>query len=187
MTEPSQPVQQAPTSARRRGRETSGDMVRSLVVVLALVFVVVALAAQNRPDPEARPFDYGGALAQAKVQAGYDVLAPIGLPDSWRATSGRADRVGGAVTWHVGFVTASGDYAALEQSDGDADGFVDHLAADGDRAGSVRIGRATWQRVEGGDPEPRALVLRSDRVTTMVVGSAPWAELQVLARSLQAG
>jgi hypothetical protein len=171
---------------RRRGRETSGDMVRSLLVVLALVFVVVALAVRPTPDSEVRRFDYSGVLAQAQDQARYDVLAPIGLPDTWRATSARTDSGDGAVTWHVGFVTPADAYAGLEQSDGDAGSFVDHLAADGRAAGTVTIGGATWRRVEGGDPEPRALVLRRDGVTTLVVGSASWAELRTLAASLQA-
>ncbi len=49
------------------------------------------------------------------------------------------------------------------------------------------IGSATWRRVEGGDPEPRALVLERDDVTTVVAGSAGWAELRELAASLQVG
>jgi len=49
------------------------------------------------------------------------------------------------------------------------------------------IGGATWRRVEGGDPEPRALVLERNHVTTVVAGSAGWAELRELAASLQVG
>lgn len=173
--------------ARRRGRETAGDMVRSLVVVLGLVFVVVALAVRQNPDSEVRRFDYSGVLAQAGAQARYDVLAPIGLPDAWRATSARTDQPASAVTWHVGFVTPSGDYAALEQSDGDPRAFIDSFASGAHAAGPATIGTATWRRLEGGDPEPRALVLRGSGVTTLVVGSAPWSELRTLAAALQAG
>ena len=173
--------------AKRRGFETTGDMVRSLLVVLVLVFVVVALNVQRHPDSEVRRFDYSGVFSQARDQAPYDVLAPIGLPDAWVPTSARTTRAGAAVTWHVGFVTPDDDYAALEQSDGNPAVFVRQFADGGDRAGSVVIGTATWRRVEGGDPEPRALVIERDAVTTVVAGNAGWAELRELAASLQVG
>ena len=171
--------------AKRRGFETTGDMVRSLLVVLVLVFVVVALNVQRHPDSEVRRFDYSGVFSQARGQASYDVLAPIGLPDAWVPTSARTTRAGAAVTWHVGFVTPADDYAALEQSDGNPAVFVRQFVDGGDRAGSVVIGTVTWRRVEGGDPEPRALVLERDAVTTVVAGNAGWAELRELAASLQ--
>ena len=173
--------------AKRRGFETTGDMVRSLLVVLVLVFVVVALNVQRHPDSEVRRFDYSGVFSQARDQASYDVLAPIGLPDAWVPTSARTTRAGAAVTWHVGFVTPADDYAALEQSDGNPAAFVRQFVDGGDRAGSVVIGTVTWRRVEGGDPEPRALVLERDTVTTVVAGNAGWAELRELAASLQVG
>ena len=173
--------------AKRRGFETTGDMVRSLLVVLVLVFVVVALNVQRHPDSEVRRFDYSGVFSQARGQASYDVLAPIGLPDAWVPTSARTTSAGAAVTWHVGFVTPDDDYAALEQSDGNPASFVRQFADGGDHAGNVVIGSATWRRVEGGDPEPRALVLERDRVTMVVAGNAGWAELEELAASLQVG
>jgi hypothetical protein len=173
--------------AKRRGFETTGDMVRSLLLVLVLVFVVVALNVQPHPDSEVRRFDYSGVFSQARDQASYEVLAPIGLPGSWVPTSARTTRAGAAVTWHVGFVTPRDDYAALEQSDGAPAAFVRQFSDGGHHAGNVVIGSATWRRLEGGDPEPRALVLEGDAVTTVVAGNAGWAELRELAASLQAG
>ena len=173
--------------AKRRGFETTGDMVRSLLLVLVLVFVVVALTVRPHPDSVVHRFDYSGVFDQAREQAHYDVLAPIGLPDSWVPTSARTTRAGTAVTWHVGFVTPDDAYAALEQSDGSPAAFVRQFSGGGKRAGSVVIGSATWRRLEGGDPEPRALVLERDNVTTVVAGSAGWGELRELAASLQVG
>jgi hypothetical protein len=175
------------TKGRRRGRETAGDMVRSLLVVLVLVFAVVALTVRPHPGAVVHRFDYSGVLEQARTQAPYDVLAPIGLADAWRTTSARTGRDGQAVTWHLGLVTPRDDYAAVEQSDGNPAGFVDTVAAGGQAGGTVRIGGLTWRRIDGGDPEPRALVLDGQAVTTVVAGSASWAELVALARSLQAG
>ncbi len=173
-----------PATPRRRGRETAADMVRSLLVVLVLVFVVVALNARPEPDQKVRRFDYTAVLAQARDQAPYDVLAPVGLPRAWRATSARTGRAGDAVTWHVGFVTPADDYAALEQSDGDPEGFLDHVVGAADAAGTVQIGDASWRRLEGGEHERRALVLDAEPVTTVVAGSASWRELRALAAAL---
>jgi len=187
VTEPA-PEAVAPAPASRgRGRQTVGDMVRSLLVVLVLVFVVVALNAQDDSGGKLQPLDYSGTLAQAQGTAPYDVLAPIGLPDSWVPTSARTGRDGDAVTWHLGLVTPAGDYAGVEQSDGDPEALVADVADGGDDSGIVTISGQRWRKVDGGRPEKHALVLDGEAVTTVVAGGAAWSELETLARSLQAG
>ena len=187
VTEPA-PEAVAPAPAPRgRGKQTVGDMVRSLLVVLVLVFVVVALNAQDDSGEKLQPLDYSGTLAQAQDTAPYDVLAPIGLPDSWVPTSARTGRDGDAVTWHLGLVTPAGDYAGVEQSDGDPEALVADVADGGDDSGTVTISGLRWRKVDGGRPEKHALVLDGEAVTTVVAGGASWSELETLARSLQAG
>ncbi len=175
----------APGRERRRGRQTVGDMVRSMLVVLALVLVVVALRGGDGPGERVRPFDYSGALASAREQAPYEVLAPVGLPAEWTPTSARSGRDGDTFTWHLGFVTPAGDYAGLEQGDGDPEAFLDAVADGGRDAGTTRIDGLRWRRVEGGSPEQRVLVLEGEAVTTLVGGGAAWAELRALARTLR--
>ena len=179
---PEQPVAPRPS----RGRKTVADLVRSLLVVLVLVFVVVALNAHDDTAQELQPLDYSGEMAQARDTAPYDVLAPIGLPDTWIPTSARTDRVEGAVTWHLGLVTPKGDYAGVEQSDGDREALVASVSEDAQRAGTVTLNGVRWRRLEGGRPEKRTLVLDGAGVTTVVAGGASWTELETLARSLQA-
>lgn len=187
VTQPApEPAASAP-APRVRGKQTAGDMVRSLLVVLVLVFVVVALNAQDDSGEKLQPLDYSGALAQARDTASYDVLAPIGLPDSWVPTSARTGRDGDAVTWHLGLVTPAGDYAGVEQSDGDPEAMVADVADGGDDSGTVTISGLRWRKVDGGRPEKHALVLDGEAVTTVVAGGASWTELETLARSLQAG
>ena len=187
VTEPAHEPAVPPPASRGRGKQTAGDMVRSLLVVLVLVFVVVALNAQRNSGEALRPLDYSGTLAQAQDQAPYDVLAPIGLPDSWVPTSARTGRDGDAVTWHLGLVTPAGDYAGVEQSDGDPESMVADIADGGEDAGTVGISGLRWRKVDGGTPEKHALVLDGEAVTTVVAGGASWSELRTLARSLQAG
>ncbi|MGH8940236.1 MAG: DUF4245 family protein, partial [Actinomycetes bacterium] len=111
--EPETPAAE-PQPTRARGRETVGDMVRSMVVVLVVVGVVVALALRDEPEDPVREVDVAGPLAAARAAAPYDVKGPVGLGDGWRATSVRSGSDGGAFGWHVGFVTPAGDYAGLE-------------------------------------------------------------------------
>jgi hypothetical protein len=163
-------------------------MVRSLGVVVAVVVVLVVLAAGPDRDP-VRTVDVSAPLAQARSQAAYDVLAPTGLDPSWRPTSARAERSGSSLQWHLGYVTPAGAYAGVEQSDvrdpSEVRRYVDRFVAGGRRGGTEQVGGRQWQRIEGGDPEPRALLLREGAVVTLVVGSASWAELSALAARLR--
>jgi Protein of unknown function (DUF4245) len=178
---------QQPTTAPRpkRGRETVRDMVLSLTVVLAVVAVVLLVGMRDEPQQQIREIGYAEKLAQAREVASYDVLAPVGLGVGWKATSARGLEGNGAVTWHLGFVTPDGHYAAVEQSDGAARSFLNEHVAGAQDAGRVRLGSDQWQKVEGGTPEVRALVLRGEAQTTLVAGSATWAELTALATALR--
>jgi len=137
------------------------------------------------------PSDALAALSKSThfdwVLAPYDVAAPVGLGDRWKATSARSDNAGGVVTWHLGLVTPAEHYAAVEQSDGPMTAFVDSFVAGATKSGFVTISGARWQRLDGGQPEDRALVLRGKGVTTMVTGGATFGELQTLASALRGG
>jgi hypothetical protein len=172
---------------RRRSIATAGDMVRSIAVVLAVVAVILLLNARDERGTTVREVGYAGPLASARSAAAYEVVGPVGLGDGWRPTSVRVPREDGGIVWHVGFVTPEGEYAGLEQAASTTRRFVERFAAGAEVTGDVRIGPATWQRLEGGDPEPRALVLRGDDSTTVVAGTASFEELEELAGSLEAG
>ncbi|MDQ1668132.1 MAG: hypothetical protein QOE40_193 [Actinomycetota bacterium] len=161
-------------------------MVLSLAVVLGVVAVVLLVGMRDQPSEQVvREIGYTAQLAQTREVASYDVLAPVGLGTGWKATSARGLTADGDVTWHLGFVTPDGHYAEVEQSDGPRAGLVNQHAEGAQIVGSERIGSSRWQRLDGGKPERRALVLRGDGVTTMVAGSATWAELIALATALR--
>ncbi|MDQ1641230.1 MAG: hypothetical protein QOJ90_581 [Actinomycetota bacterium] len=159
---------------------------RSLAIVLAVVAVVLMLSTRDHAAV-VTTVDPAVSLAEARSQAGYPVLAPVGLGTRWRPTSVRVRRNGAALEWHIGYVTPRGDYAGLEQSDGPPGVFLDGFASGGKPTGVVRIGDRSWRRLEGGRPEPRALLLREGPVTTLVVGGAAWSELDALAAALRTG
>lgn len=183
---PVPPVPPAPpVPASRRGRQTTSDMVRSLAVVVVAVGIIVGLNVARQPDPVVRFVEYPAALAAAQPGVGYPLAGPDPLPAGWRVTSARAGRDGAeGVTWHLGMVTDTEQYAAVEQSDGTRALLVRRQAAGGRVAGSTQIGGTTWMRLIGGDPGPRALLRESGGVQTMIVGTAPWSQLRQLASVL---
>jgi hypothetical protein len=153
--------------------------------VLAAVAVVVLLTLRDDPEQPVQRVGFAQQLEAIRRVAAYDVVAPVGLSDRWKATSVRGDNDEGAVTWHIGFVTPKEHYAAVEQSDGAVRSFLDDHVQGAASAGIVTVSGARWQRLEGGQPEERALVLRGGGVTTMVTGSATFAELGQLAAALE--
>jgi Protein of unknown function (DUF4245) len=188
MTEsPTEPQESPAPAPKPRGRETVGDMVRSMSLVLVVVAVVVLLTLRDDPKQTIQRVDFTEQLQEARHVAAYAVVAPVGLGDSWKATSARSDNAEGVVTWHLGLVTPAEHYAGVEQSNGPASAFVGGFVAGATRSGFVTISGARWQRLEGGKPEDRALVLRGHDVTTMVTGSATFGELRTLASALRGG
>jgi hypothetical protein len=175
--------------AQRRGPLGNvGDMLRSLALVMAVVALLYLVSLRGGGGQPVRVVDYQSTLAQARVGAPYALVAPVGLPASWQATSVYFDPppdsgVPGVTNWHVGFVTPDRTYAAFEQTNGPAfDEIKSVLTAP--QAGSMTAGG--WQRWTDAASSSRALVRTTGKVTIVVDGSASWAELGQLASSLQA-
>lgn len=159
-------------------------MVRSILLVLLFVGVLVAFNAVQQPDPVLRRLDYPAALDAAQERADYRLAGPRPLPSGWTVTSARLRTDTRAATWHLGMVTGADSYAAVEQSDGSRADLLAATAEGGRRSGTVVAGGRTWQRIEGGDPHPRALLSETEGVVTVVVGDASWRDLRTLAAAL---
>lgn len=157
------------------------NMVRSLVVVLALVAGLVLLVPRQESVVQP-PVDVAPVAARVRTQTGWPMLAPVGLPSTWRATSVRyTPSAGGLPTWHVGYVVGGNQYVALEQAQGADDEWVQeqtHGGRGGGRSGGrVAAGGRTWAKVDGTDGRQRSLVDRGSgatSVTTVVTGTAPY-------------
>lgn len=171
-------------SAESRRNKTVGDMIRSMLVVLALVGVLIGFNAAREPESLIRPVDYPAALDAAQPGVDYTLAGPQPLPSGWRVTSARTGRDGEAVTWHLGMVTDAQAYASVRQSDGSVASVVDAVAEGSRRTGTVVIDGREWVRRDGGTPEPRALVSTVDGITTVLAGNASWQELRQLAAAL---
>jgi len=190
VTESSSPVS-PPTTApvtgkKKRGRETAGDMLRSLAVVLALCVGMWFLAQPPDSDEQRiRVVDPTGDVAamQADVPG---LPAPQGLPDGWRPTS--STLTGSPQALRVGYVTPAGEYAEYAVSTAPREEYLPTIV--GPRAtdlAPVEVDGTTWEQQRSGDA---VSLVRTAGRATVVVGSvratAGDAELRELAASLEA-
>lgn len=170
-------------------RKTVADMIRSMAVVLAVVFVIVLLA--WRPTPDAvTVIDPGPAIALAVASADFPVSAPSTLVEEWRPTSARweptADSLGIPVL-HLGYVTPSDEYAQVSQGRVATEPFLDEQTSGGAATGTREVAGVTWQTWEAEDRRSLVLIDESAAdgpVVTIVSGTGEWSEVEELARSL---
>ncbi len=181
-----------PGAVRPTGRpnarlgKTIADMVRSMVVVLAVVGAIMLVTWRPQPDP-VREVDVVPMLGLAAAQAGYPVLIPVGMP-GYRPTSVRWEPTQGSgqvPAWHVGYVTPQGQYVQVSQAATTDEDFVGEQTGQGTLAGELPIDGQAWQQFAS--DEGLALVRTADSVTTVVTGTVPLDELIGVVRSLRPG
>lgn len=183
---PEGPVVVSPSVYRRLVSGLPGLIVAMLVCLLAGLVILLMPRRNDNAIPRA---DYRSDLTGLVATAPYQVLAPEGLPPQWYPTSTRlTGRVGGPVSWHLGFNTPGKEYAALEESNETPDGagnFVDRMTSQGHPDGTAQIAGATWDRRFRPDKKQRSLVRELPGVTIVLTGTASYEELAVLAGSLK--
>jgi hypothetical protein len=156
-------------------------MALSLLVLLVPVVLVVGLYRVLGGD---RPpvVDTAPAIAQARAQAGFGVLVPIGL--DWRASSAVYRAEEGGATLRIGYVTPGGSGVQLIESSMPADALLARELGEGPRlTGTVTVAGQDWQRYAARKDET-ALVRTEPGRTLIVIGHAPDEELVRLAGSL---
>jgi hypothetical protein len=173
-----------PVAKRERGKESAGDMVRSLGLVLAIV-VVVFLFAQppGRDEKELRVVDPSGDV-KAFSQVAPAVPVPGSLP-GWRSNVSEYSGEGNVL--RVGYVTPKGEYAEYDATTAPTAKYLRDLVGDVPQDGTVDVGGVTWRQYRKGD----AISLARDVAGALVVlgskrDSASLEELRVLAASLTA-
>lgn len=166
--------------------QTIADMVRSMVVVLAVVGAILLVTWRPQPDP-VREVDVAPVLALAQSQAAFPVLVPVGL-DGYRPTSARWEPTaasGQVPAWHVGYVTAQTQYVQLSQAATTEARFIGEQTGGAIPVGKVMIDGVAWE--QQASQEGLALVRVADGVSTIVTGTVPLEELQGVVRALRSG
>ncbi|MFH0519669.1 DUF4245 domain-containing protein [Streptomyces sp. M41] len=159
------------------------NMVLSLgVTVLAAGFIYLFIP-HEEGDPDLPRVDYRVELLTARRAASYPVLAPEGLPESWKATSVRF-KGDDFDAWHLGFHTSGGQYVQVQQSADKPVTFIEE-ATQGGRETKVteKIGDRTWTRYTGGRYD--ALVHQEKGATTVVAGTGSFGQLTQMAKALK--
>lgn len=164
-------------------QKTVRDMILSLGLIGLMAGVIYLFVPHDDHAPDLQRVDYRVELLTARRSATYPVAAPEGLPHTWKATSVsfQGDQFD---AWHLGFQDPDGQYVAIEQSVEKASTFIDG-ASQGAHETKVTqiIGGQTWQRYTGGRYD--ALVLEAKGSTTVVTGTASFAQLTKMAQALK--
>ena len=173
--------------ASKRLRQTVRDMVISMLVVSGAVVLLAAPWNRSTPDP-VRVVDPTTVVQGARAAEPWPVLAPQGLPSTWRCTNARISTASdGQDVVHLGYLTPSTTSAAIDQSATKQLTFVREITLDAQPAGTAQIDGVTWQKLETSDGKRRAYLREADGATYVVSGGASWADLTTFADSLVAG
>ena len=172
-------------------KKSFADMVRSLalmaVIVAALLFIGARYLIMPGSAERYPAADYSGVVQTFPRDAGGAVLAPTGLPKSWRANAARLTHPSPAVTQlHIGWATPGSRFVGLDEANGDQTAFLTSvLGASGLTVrGTTIIGGQVWQRRLSSLNE-QALTRQVGKVTTVITGNATDDQLRLLASSLR--
>lgn len=176
--------------ARAKKPATTGDLIRSLVVIIVPLLLITLFFTRNLGDHPVTVVDWRPVLSAARSQAPYPVLAPVDLPPGWRAVQATWVKVGDPYLdgepsernlWKLGFLTSDDVFIGLTQGDLKPDDLVRTETRDGEADGQSVVGDQTWQRRISPDERTRSLVSSSPKVTTIVSGDLPYEALETYA------
>lgn len=167
-TQPRPQPQLGPRPAKPRLLHDGRDMFWSLAPLVAACILLAGAAGMcsfqpTGTDPATIPsYDATGALRADAETLGFPVRLPA-LPDGWQPNSGsrggiedgRTDSVTGArlraVTSTVGYLSPTGMYLGLTQSNADEDRLVASIHTDMHPVEAADVETATWIIYEGGN------------------------------------
>jgi hypothetical protein len=142
-TAPASEEQPAPARSRY-AMGTSGNMMRSLLVVLGVVAVLVAIVPRVKSIQQP-PVDAASVVADAARQSGLPFEAPVGLPDGWSPTNARyAASTDGLPTWQAGWSTPKDGYVAIRQTKDASPAWLQAATSGGKQTGSRQFAGRTW-------------------------------------------
>jgi hypothetical protein len=172
----------------KRMSATIFDMVRSLgvlVIVVAVTLVFVPGLLHPSKSQRYQPVPYSDDTQGFQQVTGLPPLVPTGLDKPWYANSASLKYGSKTAHLHIGWVTPTNEYAALEESNTSSSAFIQ--AELGERGlktvGAQLIGGLSWaQRVS--EQGERSLTCTTGAITVVITGSASQPQLDQLAGAL---
>jgi hypothetical protein len=172
-------------------KKSLADMARSLglmaVIVAALLFVGARYLIMPGSADRYPAADYSSVLHDFPGAVGAKVLAPTGLPSSWRANAARLTHPVPTVSrLHIGWATPGSRFAGLDEANGDPSALLTDVLGARGRAvtGVTTIGGVAWQQ-RISDRGEQAFTRQLGSLTVVVTGDATDAQLRALAASLR--
>ncbi|QKT06647.1 DUF4245 domain-containing protein [Gordonia sp. X0973] len=121
----------------------SRDMIWTLLALLVLVALVVVSSRNcsvglhgNASDDKIPPFDTHAALQADAATMGFPIRQPL-LPADWKPNSGTSANVGATRVSTVGWITPSGYYLGLSQTNATEEALLPTLSPDPDKEGTL--------------------------------------------------
>lgn len=155
-------------------------MIGALIASLALiagVWLLTLVQRHGNADPTPT-VGFRAALAQARTEAPFTVVAPDPVPAGLRATSVSWQPLGARKLWHLGFLTPSNQYVGLYEGTGRVSTFVSTHTPASNPGVSLPIAGRVWRTLTDSNRGETAFVSTQNGVTTLVTGTAPRSELQ---------
>jgi hypothetical protein len=176
-----------PLTARERQRlRNPANLWRALIPLVVLVGVIGFLMRPGSVRSDGvHVVDIQEPIAAARQVAGFPILAPSGLPVTWRPTSTQFIPAGpsSGASFDIGWVSPAGKFAEFLESDDAADA-VSALYGPLVAGSPVVVDGVSWDNYQRQDG--RQLLRRTiGRTTIIVTGSAQQDELVQLAGSLR--
>lgn len=175
------PVPTGKSNARMK--QTVGDMVRSMAVVLAVVAALLLVTWRPDPDP-VRVVDTVPITNLAVSRAEFPILVPT--LDDLRATSVRWEPTresGDVPVWHIGYVTPQDQYLQITQSTVSEPEYLEEQTLQGEITDIVSINGSEWQTYIA--ENETALVNMDNGITTVVRGTGSQADVIKAVESLE--
>ncbi len=176
--------------ASHYAKGTAANIVRSMAVIVAITLALFFMTGrQNTTTPQ--KIDVQAVAADRGAQAGQTFAYGEDLPDDWLATSARYTRTtGGIMMWDAGYTISDEEYVSVRQALGAPEEWLRAQTRKGERTGAFESadGRR-WMRYESEDEGKRLRSLVADpkgakKLTTVVVGTGSWAQVETLAEHL---
>ena len=177
-----------PSARSSYARGSVANMVRSLLVVGALVALLVAVVPRVNTVSQP-PVDVASTAVEVARSTGWPIERPEGLPDGWKATSVRYVRsTDGLMTWHAGYQSPAGSYVALEQTRDATARWVSAQTNRAPRTGELRAAGRTWGQYVRTGKLQNSLVDQptgQGALTTIITGTGTFEELAAFAETLR--
>ncbi len=129
-------------------------MLLSMAVLLVPILLISWFFTREPDEPPLENLDWKAAVATARAEADFPVMAPTEVPASWRATSTYWHKPGQQVgdrslaghEWSLGLLDDNQQHLSLKQSDAPAAAWLRAVMRDGREDGTVRVKDHTWTK-----------------------------------------